>query len=91
MSTGLPQIVYQDGIGKARQTMFGGYNHNLYAGDGELWDMENMTGEYYPVLSPRKKRYLLKTLEQPNGFLRETDSIGRMGQAFMQMEYGADM
>lgn len=68
MSTGLPQIVYQDGIGKARQTMFGGYNHNLYAGDGELWDMENMTGEYYPVLSPRKPRYLLKTLEKPNGF-----------------------
>ena len=68
MSRGLPQIPYGDGIGKARQTRFSGYNHNLYAGDGELWDMENLTGEFYPVLSPRKPRYLVKTLEKPNGF-----------------------
>lgn len=43
---------------KARQmsTVFGGYNHNASIGDGEFYDMLNMTSDYYPVLSPRKKR-----------------------------------
>lgn len=61
-------MAYADGIRKATQVQFGGYNHNLYAGDGELWDMKNMTGDYYPLLSPRKPRYKIATLEEPNGF-----------------------
>lgn len=35
---------------------FRGYNHNLRIGDNEFYDMKNMTGSYYPVLSPRGKR-----------------------------------
>ena len=35
---------------------FKGYNHNLRIGDGEFFDMRNMTSDYYPVLSPRGKR-----------------------------------
>lgn len=35
---------------------FGGYNHNLRIGDSEWYDMENMSSDLYPVLSPRKKR-----------------------------------
>lgn len=68
MSIGLPSMLYGDGIRKAKQTEFGGYNHNLYAQDGELWDMQNLTSDYYPLLSPRKPRYLLRTLVKPNGF-----------------------
>lgn len=37
-------------------TTFGGYNHQLSCGEGEFFDMKNMTSEYYPLLSPRKKR-----------------------------------
>ena len=36
--------------------VFKGYNHNLRIGEGEFFDMKNMTSDYYPVLSPRKKR-----------------------------------
>lgn len=36
--------------------VFKGYNHNLRIADGEWFDMENMTSDYYPVLSPRGKR-----------------------------------
>ncbi len=35
---------------------FKGYNHNLRIGTGEFYDMENMTGDFYPVLSPRAAR-----------------------------------
>ena len=35
---------------------FKGYNHNLRISDSEFFDMKNMTSDYYPVLSPRKKR-----------------------------------
>ena len=35
---------------------FKGYNHQLYIGDNEWYEMGNMTSSYYPVLSPRDKR-----------------------------------
>ncbi len=35
---------------------FRGYNHNLRIGTGEFYDMGNMTGDFYPVLSPRAPR-----------------------------------
>ena len=35
---------------------FRGYNHNLRIGDGEFYDMKNLTSSYYPVLAPRCKR-----------------------------------
>jgi hypothetical protein len=35
---------------------FKGYNHNLRIGEGEFYDMKNLTGDDYPILSPRKKR-----------------------------------
>lgn len=42
----------------SRETVdvFRGYNHNLRIGDGEFYDMENLSGDHYPVLSPRKRR-----------------------------------
>ena len=36
--------------------VFKGYNHNLRIGDGEFYNMKNLTSEYYPLLSPRAKR-----------------------------------
>ncbi len=67
MAHGLPNMVHSDGITKSVQTLFGGYNHTLAAGDGELYDMQNITSDYYPILSPRKPRYKIKTLSKPNG------------------------
>ena len=36
--------------------VFGGYNHNLRIGEGEFYDMTNLTSADYPVLSPRPLR-----------------------------------
>jgi hypothetical protein len=37
-------------------SVFGGYNHNLRIGEGEFYDMKNLSSAKYPVLSPRVKR-----------------------------------
>lgn len=63
----LPSMIYGDDIRKGRQVQFGGLNHNLGAGDGELWDMKNLTSDYYPLLATRQKRRLYRTLTRPNG------------------------
>lgn len=36
--------------------VFKGYNHNLRIGEGEFYDMKNLTSTYYPILSPRERR-----------------------------------
>lgn len=41
-------------------TTFGGYNHSLSCGEGEFYDMQNMTSKHFPVLSPRGKRRIIK-------------------------------
>ena len=38
----LPSVQYSDRISKYKQIRFNGLNHNVGAGDGELWDMKNM-------------------------------------------------
>ena len=39
---------------------FLGLNHNLRPGRGELYDMENLSSDLFPVLSPRKKRTVIR-------------------------------
>lgn len=41
---------------------FGGYNHNLKIGDGEFFDMTNLTSDYYPLLANRRPRGVAKKL-----------------------------
>lgn len=67
MSYGLPEMAFGDEITKRQQIQFGGYNHNYHAQDGEIWDMENMSSDHYPLLSPRKPRYRVAELAKPNG------------------------
>ena len=37
-------------------SVFKGYNHNTVISDGEMYDMQNMSGDKYPLLSLRRKR-----------------------------------
>lgn len=37
-------------------SVFRGYNHNAVIGDGEFYEMRNMTSDLFPVLSPRAER-----------------------------------
>jgi hypothetical protein len=65
--TNLPSVPYQDGIRKARTEVFAGYDHNIGAGDGTIWDEKNMTSDYYPVMGTRAPRYSVTTLAKPYG------------------------
>lgn len=49
--------------------VFKGYNHNLRIGDGEFFDMKNMTSDYYPVLSPRGQRGVYADTNSPQGLI----------------------
>ena len=53
---GLPALNPRSGYRKISQVKFGGYDHNLGAEEGTIWDMENLCGDLYPVLSPRPRR-----------------------------------
>lgn len=45
---------------------FRGYNHNPKIGEGEFYDMENLTGDSYPLLSVRSPRGLVRQLTAPS-------------------------
>lgn len=49
--------------------VFAGYNHNLRIGDGEFYDMKNLTSSSYPVLSPRGKRGVYNTPSNLQGII----------------------
>lgn len=56
---------------------FRGYNHNLRIADGEWFDMKNITGRFYPVMSPSKAKGTLDLGEgthKPNGMI-EKDAL----------------
>ena len=49
--------------------VFKGYNHNLRIGDGEFYDMTNLSSDNYPILSPRPQRGLYAEPGKPNGMV----------------------
>lgn len=65
----LPEMRYGDGLTKSTQVRFGGYDHRPGAGDGTLWDMENLTGDQFPLLAVRRPRRLDRELEQQSDLL----------------------
>ena len=71
--------------------VFKGYNHNLRIGDGEFFDMKNMTSDYYPVLSPRKKRGLYASPNSPRGMIAKDALCYVDGANFVINEYPVDM
>ena len=54
-------------------TVFGGYNHQISCDEGQFFDMKNMTSKYFPVLSPRQNRGIVKTFTNPQGILDKED------------------
>ena len=58
--------------------VFRGYNHNLRIGDGEFFDMKNMTSDRYPVLSPREQRGVYASPSNPHGLIAK-DSLCYIG------------
>lgn len=76
----LPKIRYSDNITKQTQVRFKGYYHSLYAKDGDVYDMKNMSSDQYPLLTPRKNRQVYQTgtewnIYKDSDFTFGTDSV----------------
>lgn len=68
----LPNMINADTLTRQTQVAFAGLDHNAAVRDGYLYDMKNLSGALYPVLSPRKGRTAVRVLTKPNGlFARE--------------------
>lgn len=48
---------------------FTGLNHNIKIKAGEMYETQNISTRYYPLLAPRQKRGLVKKLEAAGGLL----------------------
>ena len=76
-------------LGTSRQMVdvFKGYNHNLRIGDGEFFDMKNMTSDNYPVLSPRGSRGIYINAQDPTGLISKDALCYVDGAEFVMNDY----
>lgn len=70
---------------------FKGYNHNLRIGDGEFYEMQNMTSAHYPLLSPRGKRGVYASPAAPRGLIAKDGLCYVDGSTFVINGYPVDM
>ena len=71
--------------------VFGGYNHNLRIGDGEFYDMKNLTSTHYPVLSPREARGLYASPNSAQGLIAKDTICYVDGEDFVMDGYRINM
>ena len=71
--------------------VFKGYNHNLRIGDGEFFDMTNLTSADYPVLSPRSQRGVYLSEGNPQGMIAKDSLCYIDGKDFVINGYYVDM
>ncbi|MGN1015814.1 MAG: hypothetical protein ACI4PL_02345 [Faecousia sp.] len=70
---------------------FRGYNHNLRIADGEFYEMQNMTSDFYPVLSPRGKRGIYKQCDGLTGIIAKDQLCYVDGSKFVIGETEVEM
>lgn len=68
-----------------------GYNHNLRIGEGELYDMRNLSSDRYPVLAPRKARGVYAAPDSAQGLIAKDALCYIDGQYFVGDGYRVDM
>lgn len=66
---------------------FKGYNHNLRIGDGEFYEMTNLSSDNFPILSPRSKRGTYATPGIPQGMVAKDALCHIDGGDFIMNEY----
>lgn len=83
-------MVYADRIEKVTQVRFGGLRHHENCADGELYDMENMSCEKYPILTVRGRRGRIvpvtpdvRQIYADNGMMLEVDAAGLWYNGFV--------
>ena len=70
---------------------FRGYNHNLRIGEGEFYDMTNLSSDNYPILSPRGKRGTYAAPATPGGLIAKDSLCYVDGGEFIMNEYRVAM
>lgn len=77
--------------------VFKGYNHNLRIGEGEFYEMTNLSSDNYPILSPRPNRGIYKSKInetiplEPRGLVAKDALCYVDGSKFVINEYEIDM
>ena len=70
---------------------FGGYNHRLRIGEGEFYDMKNLSSANYPILSPRGQRGVYASPALPLGMVAKDTLCYVDGSKFVMDQYSVDM
>lgn len=70
---------------------FRGYNHNLRIGEGEFYEMKNLSSDNFPILSPRSKRGTYATPGIPQGLVAKDALCYVDGGDFVMNEYRVSM
>lgn len=70
---------------------FKGYNHNLRVREGEFYDMQNLTSDYYPILSPRAGRRAYVSGINPQGLITKDNLCYVDGADFVIDKYPVQM
>lgn len=68
-----------------------GYNRNPRIGDGELYDMENLSSDRFPVLAPRKPRGIYAAPTSCTGLIAKDTLCCTDGSCFVMDGYRLDM
>ena len=79
---------------KTSRTMidtFKGYNHNLRIAESEFYDMNNLTSDHYPVLSPRAARGTAISNISPQAMIAKDSLCYIDGTNFVMNEYSVDL
>lgn len=71
--------------------VFRGYNHNMRIGDGEFYDMRNLSSVNFPVMSPRPQRGIYATPSIPQGLIAKDTLCYVDGSDFVINEYRVPM
>lgn len=83
--------LYEPSVDKQYLQEFRGYNHNLSINEGEFFDQKNLTSDYYPLLSPRKRRGVVKEIENPQGMLAKDALAYVDGTKVVYNDYEIDL
>ena len=70
---------------------FGGYNHNLRIGDGEFYDMKNLSSTSYPIMAPRCKRGVYESPTAARALIAKDSLCYVDGEYFVMNQYRVNM
>ncbi len=84
MTTELAQLYKRGDLRRSVQTTFAGVDRRKAAGNGAIYDMQNMCAEEWPLLQTRRKRYIygsggtVQTMRISEGGLFAANSLWRI-------------